>query len=586
MNPNIIRQVFDYLKHIDDVRNFAQTHPRVKNVYRTLDVWRLTELTNDPEQKLQIFLDYYSDLPPQGSPDWLKNRTGFGGSDIGGLLGVDRFKNRKQIYYSKLGMSSFKGNTATRWGNLFEEVLFGITDRIFGITSYETGSIPGLRNTNGEIIQSYSPDRIATIPLKTFVNTVKRMGKVSGIAISGKIPKKDKLVVLMEGKCPISRVPNGVVPKQYTLQPQLGAFTIPIVDMCLFVDGMFRKCSVQQFGLNGDYDRNFHKGIDTEDAVLLAGFIGFYSDDSDFADSPNPGDLKNPRDQKNKKVALIQCIIETLKSRMIAHVANPHADFHGVRFELGNLMSLCALCDRYLNVIYDEMHEQIQNIGLQRSDEESLVIQALQELCEPDIVTQSLIAKLVPDALSANYKQTQKYDFSELQYGIDAGDTSDFEFILRNAIDNRFTNQGFKIYYPNAYYASDALRQYVSDYQDDSQTVDARAKKWLYKSVEQYLDWCQTHQKQSVGILPWKLMRINYIPMAKNTDLIRDSIPQILRASEELQELKSGSSEDREKKLSELFPSKRVKPSDSENVDSEIPDYSDFMQEIIAHHTT
>jgi hypothetical protein len=585
MNPDVISKVFQYLTHIDDVKNFSRAHVSITDVYRRMDVWKFAELIPDPDGKLQFFLEFYEHLPPQGSPAWEKGRTGFGGSDIGGLIGVDRFKNRKQIYSSKLGMSSFKGNTATRWGNLFEDVLFGVTDRVFSIVSHETGSIPGIRNASGDVIQSYSPDRVASIPLKTFVRAVKYMGSVSNISVAGKVPKKQKLIVLMEGKCPITRVPNGVVPKQYTLQPQLGAFTIPIVDICLFVDGMFRKCSVQQFGLSGEYDTSFHKA-DVSDDVLVAGFIGFYED----AEVDTLSNLKNSKSSvkpdTNLKSALLTAITDTLKSRLVNHVQNPKADFYGVQFRMENLMSLCALCDRYLNVIYDEMSERIVAAGMTRDDEEKVVIQTLQSLCDDDLVTQGLIARLVPDALSANFKQSERhntcnYDLSTLQYGMDAGAAdSDFTHLLADAINSRFTKSGCKIHYPNTYYSSPVMQRYFSEYQDDSETSDLRAKKWLYKSVEQYLSWCTEHNKQSVGILPWKLFRVNFIPMSKDTEVIHNAVPEILRASEELNMLKSETPEIREKKMSEMFPSKRKSEPETAHISS------DFLQDLMQNYTT
>lgn len=50
--------------------------------------------------------------------------TGIGGSDIGAILGLSRFKSPYDVYLDKIGEGDgFTGNNATHWGNILEAVV-------------------------------------------------------------------------------------------------------------------------------------------------------------------------------------------------------------------------------------------------------------------------------------------------------------------------------------------------------------------------------------------------------------------------------------------------------------------------------
>ncbi|MFA6089419.1 MAG: YqaJ viral recombinase family protein [Candidatus Woesearchaeota archaeon] len=588
---DLTTRVFEYLDNIQDIYNLQRCCKTTLQAYRKLNVWNLTsKLGKTPKEKLQIFINFYKHKAQQGSVQWKKEKEGsfespptIGGSEIGSLFGINPYSKSKQLIASKLKITKFAGNTATRWGNLFEEVIFMFTEVIFKTKTIETGSIPGLQDEKGNVIQSYSPDRIGVVTKNNFIGGIRKLARIMGINISGKIPNKPELIVLMEGKCPFTRVPGQEIPKQYTLQPQLGASTIKITDVCLYVDAMFRKCSISEFGLDSQFDTNFHgpcslSQIDEDDEVLAAGFIGIYYKCDVIKETNIP---KN----ESKEFTDTENIKKKLKEYIIGHVGNPGSDFYGVNVHnLSSLMSLCALCDRYLGIIYDDIVSDGFTLNISKENEEDLVIKLLVEFIGED--QETIIKLLVPDALKANYQQSTKYfskNYSiELdKIGIDYGSSNGkvTAIMLKNVIDDKFSDSGYKIYYPDAFYVATSIKDYFDGekhYQDDSEPVDIRSKKWLYKQVQIYKKWCDQNSVQSTGILPWKLLKTSYIPMPIDPNFIESAKPKILDIIKTIQQIKktasiSTDSESIEQKIKKEFDKKfptRSKKPKKENVSS------------------
>jgi hypothetical protein len=64
---------------------------------------------------------------------------------------------------------------------------------------------------------------------------------------------------LLEFKCPLSRRPDGGVPKQYLPQLWSGLAVSPVAHAGLFVDVVFRKCALADLGPGPEYDREYHR---------------------------------------------------------------------------------------------------------------------------------------------------------------------------------------------------------------------------------------------------------------------------------------------------------------------------------------
>ena len=183
-------------------------------------------------------------LAPQGSPEWLATRIyNIGGSEMSTITGENCFSSIPQLVAQKIGFSKFSGNTATRWGKIFETVTHKITEIIFDIDSIkETGSLEGAVPN-----QRYSPDGLAVVKMKC------------ADYISGNyIETHEFCIVLFEFKSPLYSIPLGYIPKYYVPQVKTGLCSIPITDFAIFISNMFRKCSFDNLGTNTSYDTDFH----------------------------------------------------------------------------------------------------------------------------------------------------------------------------------------------------------------------------------------------------------------------------------------------------------------------------------------
>jgi putative phage-type endonuclease len=213
-----------------------------------------------PAEKLSLFLAQHSDLPKQGTREWEILREGsIGGSEIGSIMGLNPYKSRKNFLLDKVipSENGFRGNPATNWGKLFEDVTQRYIEAKWGITIFETSSVPGTKPK-----YSYSPDGLAVV----------------------RFPGEDTdKIVLFEIKSPFTRIPNDTIPEMYGVQPMYGMFVIPIVDTSFFVDVAYRKCRLCDFDVGCDtiYDHVYHKNDKPgclPDMPICGGIIGVYSE--------------------------------------------------------------------------------------------------------------------------------------------------------------------------------------------------------------------------------------------------------------------------------------------------------------------
>jgi hypothetical protein len=192
---------------------------------------------------LALFARYYCGLPKQRTDEWREQRKSVvGGSEITKLMhnGVHTLLRQKRY--------GFAGNTATRWGTLFEPVACDIVKRISGADiCLEMGSIPGIWDDSGKPIMMYSPDRVMIMTrdqlmkliyypnncIKNNPEKVKRFMK--------KLPEKASYIVLIEIKCPYSRTLGDRVFREYVHQPNSGMMCIPICDCYIYVECKFKR---------------------------------------------------------------------------------------------------------------------------------------------------------------------------------------------------------------------------------------------------------------------------------------------------------------------------------------------------------
>lgn len=187
--------------------------------------------------KEEALIQFYNDnrhLPPQGSQEWLDLKIlKVGGSQISNIINIKTgkilFGGINGVIKSKLGVIDFHGSIHTLIGNLMEKVVIKILEeRIFLTKIYEFGSIQSYEQNF-----SYSPDGILYL-------------------------KSIDMIILIEIKNPTRRRANGKIPMHYKAQIYSGLDTIKLADMALFIDTMFRRCTIEDWVFNEKYDTALH----------------------------------------------------------------------------------------------------------------------------------------------------------------------------------------------------------------------------------------------------------------------------------------------------------------------------------------
>jgi hypothetical protein len=205
------------------------------------------------EELESVIIDYLESADrgyTQGSDEWKSIRClTIGGSEQATLEDKNPYANRLDLLKSKLGLKPFNEKMATKWGNMFEDVLCAVVEKqhctkIFGGEAFLKGRYP---------TQSYSPDGI---------------GVVDGA--DGK-PE----IVLFEFKCPTFRLPdNDKIPVYYKPQVMAGMDTIRLMKRAIFIEAVFRRCPLSNLDKTPTYNRDFWPK-DPEWGVPIAhGFVG------------------------------------------------------------------------------------------------------------------------------------------------------------------------------------------------------------------------------------------------------------------------------------------------------------------------
>jgi hypothetical protein len=189
---------------------------------------------------LSKYLNSIEEAPAQRTKEWYEIRKNtLGGSEISTVISKNPYNTVQSMIGQKIGISKFNGNTACRWGTMFEHITEKYTEIVLRMKDkiQEAGSVPGVVPR-----QRYSPDGLGIVQLIDNKN------------------KPDWYIILFEFKAPLGTLPNNKIPQHYTPQIQTGMLSIPIVDYSIFVNNCYRKCSLDDLNFNGVYDKEFHYG--------------------------------------------------------------------------------------------------------------------------------------------------------------------------------------------------------------------------------------------------------------------------------------------------------------------------------------
>lgn len=191
-----------------------------------------------------------------------------GGSSMATIQGINPYASIYDLIAERIGISKFRGDIKPQWGNLFEDIAkryveYDTKCTIYGEDLYVLGPIG----------TSYSPDGLAVIDHAN-INASEPGGDFSDEWTAP--PKRTgSEIVLMEFKCPFSRIPAGYVPKYYIPQVKMGLDLLKIPTIGLFMEAVIRRCTWDQLGYNSSYDRTLvpkSSGVNP----LAYGIIGFY----------------------------------------------------------------------------------------------------------------------------------------------------------------------------------------------------------------------------------------------------------------------------------------------------------------------
>lgn len=174
----------------------------------------------------------------QGSRDWLTQRNNYlTASTIAAAIGLKGKAARRELLIGKVSfgkLNTFRGNSATNWGNKHEEVANMIYCYRNNVTVHEFGLIPSEKYP----ILGVSPD---------------------GIVSTGR---------MLEIKCPYSRIIDGKIKTDYYHQMQ-EQMTVCEYDECDFLEVTLRDVSDYQFWEDFNYyDPN--DNINREKGIVIA----------------------------------------------------------------------------------------------------------------------------------------------------------------------------------------------------------------------------------------------------------------------------------------------------------------------------
>lgn len=204
------------------------------------------------------FIKVYNNDIKQRDSEWYKLMgTTVGGSEVAALMGLSPYSNFYKVVESKIEIC--KGNKPWNsvenlscwWGTLFEDIITRYVEIDLGNTIKGTSiciqKYEGHRNSpDGYIVANfYLKDN------RYHIWTTDLPKEIIDI----------QMILLLEFKCPITRRVTGDIPKYYKPQVLSGLAVSPLAHKGLFVDAIFRKCSIQQLGNNPNYDINFHKKV-------------------------------------------------------------------------------------------------------------------------------------------------------------------------------------------------------------------------------------------------------------------------------------------------------------------------------------
>lgn len=660
----LLKQVFHYLDLADAI-NLATVCWATYDTYHSLNFEyvdaRIQNLSK--MQRLNAFIKYFAYLPDQGTEQWLRSRIHtIGGSEMSTILGQNKYQGLKDLVGTKLGVPSyrFNGNIATRWGKLFEDVIRQYTEFMLDCKISETGSIPGYQNEDGIVLQSYSPDGLGLAYIAKIKNMIDRSSttylgtkasdnpefkSICKSALRKFRTSKNKenkmLLTLFEFKCPYRAMPHGDVPEHYISQPKTGLCTISMMEFGLFMQGIFRKCSIKEFEVNNLYDKDLHTSYRpvTYGDPITAGFIGVYDmsakfkeedpltrilsilidndpyaptdeepemfndildgDDSTYSSSGSEEDSDSDSDiEVDNTVTDSNCVISEVKQGEIVEqlcdlayneIKMFKSDFYNIKLDKDYISTAMIL-----GKLVSQMGE---DFALPNDMKRSLAWKAFIRIVKTKTSGQLRFLKsMFNDILNNAFNMCKTYDLNDLNFGIDFGNSKDkinakqFEKIVEKIVDDMKDGGGLSLYYPEGMFHQVEDSKYFDAENNHANYVDrslplrtsnrlSQPQKWLFQNVQEFEEFCKKRDVMPIGIIPWKMFMVSCVPVYKDPKYVDDRIDKIQTAHRAISEIRDNHTpSEYEDALEKMFPSRRSNNSYTRPVTSYADNtMSDFM---------
>lgn len=218
-----------------------------------------TEDVSEENNLNKIIIDFINDYRngyKQRSDDWYKLMgSTVGGSELGSILGINPYQKKRDLINNKVEILKYghiRNNKADApacwWGTMFESVLMAIIEKEWKTTIYG----------DDICIQKYEGHR----------------NSPDGICVS----KNGKKIVLLELKCPYRRIPkDGQMPEYYIPQVLSGLSVVDIAHHGIFIEAVFRICSIFALGVELKYNKRYHRERAKWCEEKYWGLIGVYA---------------------------------------------------------------------------------------------------------------------------------------------------------------------------------------------------------------------------------------------------------------------------------------------------------------------
>lgn len=441
--------------------------------------------------EIQHFIDENIDAAEQGTKEWLESRqTIIGGSEIATLASLNPFSSIEQLIAQKVNLVSFKGNTATRWGNLFENISELLFDKLFISNTqqinkenkiYSTGSIPHKTIPN----HRYSPDGLCCIRFHHNNDMVYK-------------------IALLEFKSPFGTVPTNKVPKHYLPQIKAGLCTIDITEVSLFMNNMFRKCSLNQLDFSLNYDNIYHRDTDLKlkkiDAAIANSIILFSIpiDKLHLFNVKKSPEIDSDSESESDNIVVNEFIDD--------YNSDDNSDVES---------DITSVCSEYCMNISDKIRKVITKYHNSTLLKNSI-------FNRDSMIDFGSEQKLLFDDFLTLYKPE---DGKESFIDIKCVKPQINKNIL---IDEKFTN----------FIIPDELNYIRKD-----PFVSSICKKYNFEKIlDKYIDVCKKNNSIPIGYLPWKLLRSSTISVEKEDDFLENIKDNINSTIDIIKDISSSSS--------------------------------------------